>query len=173
VPNGWSAPDLGPADFSLHRTSGRPEDAVKVFLDMRRAAKDSACTEGPEPGVGATAQALVDDLREDPSLQVSTPSPITVNGLQGLVIDVTLAAGTTKTCPFSSGKPTVPLVVDTVAGQGPYWGIGPGERIRLVVLDIPAANNIVVAIDSANGATFDDLVNATMPLIESFSLTPA
>jgi hypothetical protein len=174
VPTGWAVPQVGSgsSDFTLHLNAGPSDDTLKVFFDMRRAAKDTACTEAPEPGVGATAQALVANFRADGDLNVTPPTPIRIGDLQGLVIDVTLAAGTTRTCPFSSGAPSVPLVVDTLTGAGPFWGIGPNEKIRLVILDAPGVTNVVIVVDSAAGGSFDQLVNATMPVLQTLVLSP-
>lgn len=172
LPSGWSAPQVTSQDFRLHLDAGATDDVVPVFFDMRRAAKDAACTEAPEPGVGATAQAIAANLVADRNLRVATPTPIVVNGLSGSVLDVTLAASTTRTCPFSGGKPSIPLVVDTLAGAGAYWGIGPGERIRLVLLDAPANHNVVIAIDSLAGTSYDALVGAAMPIVQSLAFTP-
>ncbi len=178
VPDGWAAPQVAPQvgpsliDFPLHRIGDPADDVVDVFFDIRRAAKDAPCTGGPEPGVGATAQALAADFQSDPNLQVTPPTPIQVGALQGLVVDMTLATNATRTCPFSSGAPTDPLVAGAVAGTPPYWGIGPGEKMRLVILDAPGVNNIVVLVDSAAGGSFDALVNAAMPVIQTLVYSP-
>lgn len=173
VPSGWSVPQVGPdsSDFRLHLDAGPADDVVNVFFNMRRAAKDAACTEAPEPGVGSTAQALVADLTKDRNLHVSSSAPITVGGNSGYVLDLTIAPTATRTCPFASGAPSVPLIVDTIAGSGPFWGVGPAEKIRLVILDAPRETNIVVVIDSLNGASFDQLVGASMPIVQSLTLS--
>jgi hypothetical protein len=172
LPDGWSVPQVTQEDFSLHWKSGPTTDDVKVFFDMRRAAKDAACTEGPEPGVGASAIDIAGSLKADPQLDASQPAAITVGGMRGLVVDVSLAASATRTCPFSDGKRSVPLVVDAIPGAGAFWGVGEGgERIRLVILDA-GTHNIVVAADSADGTSFNDLVNAVMPVVTSFAFQP-
>jgi len=173
VPSGWSVPQVGPdsSDFRLHLDAGPADDVMNVFFNMRRAAKDAACTEAPEPGVGSTAQALVADLTKDRNLHVSSSAPITVGGNSGYVVDLSIAPTATRTCPFSSGAPSVPLVVDTIAGTGPFWGVGPAEKIRLVILDAPRVTNVVVVVDSSKGASFDQLVGASMPVVQSLTLS--
>jgi hypothetical protein len=172
LPTGWSAPQVTQQDFALHLTGGAADDTVRVFFDMRRASKDAACTEAPEPEIPGTAEAIAQDLHADRNLKVDSPAPVFANGLQGQIVDVQLAADVTRTCPFSSGLPSVPLVVDTIAGQGAFWGVGPSERIRLVVLDALRGHNVIVAIDSANGSSFDTLVSATMPIVQSMQFEP-
>jgi hypothetical protein len=157
-----------PGIFTLDPDTGPSEDTVQVFFDMRRAAKDEACTEAPEPSVPPTVEALIADLAADPNLEVSQPSDVAVEGGAGQAIDIALAPGVTKTCPFAEGQPGVPLIVDQHAGEGAFWGVGPDERIRLVALQSERGHNIVVTIDSAGGSSFDALAAATMPIVESF-----
>ena len=172
-PSGWSLQQITPDDFALHLDAGPADDTVRVFFDMRRASKDAACTEAPERGVGFTAQKLGDDIAADKNFRVSAKTPISVNGLHGQILDVVLAAGTTRTCPFSDGKPSVPLIVDAIDGTGPFWGVGPGEEIRLVILDTADHRNIVIVMDAAETASFNDLVAAAMPIVESLSFMPS
>jgi hypothetical protein len=169
LPAGWSSPQVTQRDFTLHRLAGPAGDTMKVFFDMRRASKDTACTEAPEPGVLDSARAIADDLSADPNLVVSSPAPFDEQSGSGLIVDVQLASATTRTCPFSSGQPSVPLIVDMVPGEGAFWGIGPGERIRLVLLDAAGGHNIVVAIDSAGGSSFEALAGEAMPIVRSFA----
>ena len=170
VPDGWSVPSMGNLDFILNPTSGPADDVVRIFFDAHRAAKDAACTEAPEPSVGTTAAALIADLQADRDLLTSTPKPITVGGLSGQYIDVVIGASTQRTCPFASGAPTVPLIVDDIAGEGPFWGIGVAERERLVILDRGDGRNVVIVIDSILGSSFNELAAAAMPVIETFRI---
>lgn len=170
LPAGWSSADLSERDFTLHLDAGPIDDTVKVFTDMRRASKDAACTEDPQAGVGATADLLAQDLIGDPNLVVTQAGSIDLDGRHGRVVDVSLAPGTTRTCPFSNGQPTIPLIVDTIPGQGAFWGIGPDkEKIRLIIVDALPDHNVVIALDSAAGTSFDALVNATMQVVGSFT----
>ncbi len=168
VPDGWSVPTIGNLDFSLGRSEGPVDDGIRVFYDMRVASKDLACTERPEPGVGSTAAEIVADIAANPGLEASVPQPISIGGLDGVVVDVNLASGYVQPCSFTDGVPSIPLVVDTVPGAGPFWGINVGERERLIVLDHPTATNVVFIIDSVGGDSFDSLVGAAMPVLETF-----
>jgi hypothetical protein len=173
VPAGWSTDEGGTLDFSLHWNGGPEKDTVRVFTDMHRAAKDDACTETPDPGVAGTSAAVLADLASDPNLVGAGGQPVHVGGMDGGWIDVAVAAGVRKTCPFSNGVVTVPLIVDALPGEGAYWGIGPGERIRVIALDAGEGHNVVVAVDSAAGSSFDALAAATMPIVQSFAFEPA
>lgn len=169
VPEGWRVPTFGPLDFSLSPVGAATDDTVRVFYDMRVAAQNDACSESPEPGVGSTAAEIFAALGAIPDLERSTPAPITIGGLDGLLMDVSLAPTATRECPFSEGAPTVPLVVDTIPSEGPFWGVARGNRQRIVVLDRPTSNNVVLLIESADGTTFDALVEAAMPVLQTFT----
>ena len=179
VPAGWSVTTLGPLDYSLKPDGVASDDTVRVFFDMYIASKDPACSETPQPGIDPTSRAMIADLVLDPRLQTSIPVSFHVGGLVGQRIDLRMAATNTRTCPFSNGSPTVPILVDDTRHvpqqgkelkNGPFWGVGGTERLRVMVLDRPGGTgNVVFVIDSADGSTFDDLVAKSMPVLESFT----
>ena len=168
VPTGWTL-DEGRA---FRRTDGPIGDVVKFWGSMRIAAKDAACTEAPEPGIGHTAAALVADMDANPGLAATAPRSISVGGLNGQMIDVATAPGWTRPCPFSGGKRSVMLITDVDPASGPFWGVGDRDKIRVIALDIGGGENFVITIDSANGATFESTVAAAMPVIESTAFGP-
>jgi hypothetical protein len=169
VPDGWTAPAYGPLDFALAPADAAAGDWIRVFYDMRVASKDPACPEAGEPGIGATAADIVGDIAANPGIDATTPQPITIGGLEGRMVDLALADGWTATCPFDPTNPAVAYIVDTIPTEGPFWGIGGDNRQRLIVLDHPDVTNVVLLIESADGSTFDALVEAAMPVLESFS----
>ena len=171
LPSGWSLQRVTPDDFALHLDAGPADDTVRC---------SSTCAERRRtpPAQRLRSEAWVSRRRSSvtPSpptiIWVSAKTPISVNGLHGQILDVVLAAGTTRTCPFSDGKPSVPLIVDAIDGTGPL-GVGPGEEIRLVILDTADHRNIVIVMDAAETASFNDLVAAAMPIVESLSFMPS
>lgn len=169
VPDGWAVPEFGPLDFALTPTDAADGDSIRVFYDMRIASKDATCPETQEPGIGATAADIVGDIVANPGIDASAPQPITIGGLEGLTVELALVDGWTATCPFDPTTPTVAYIVDTVPTEGPFWGVGPGNRQRLIVLDRPTLSNVVFLIESADGSTFDALVEAAMPVLQTFS----
>jgi hypothetical protein len=179
LPPGWSVATLGMLDFTLAPVDARPDDGIRVFFDMHIASKDAACTEAPEPGIGTSADALVADFVGDERLLTNTPQDVAIGGLTGKLVDVRIAPTTTKRCPELADGPTVPLIVDDAATylpdhpaptltNGPFWGVDSDDRLRLVILDRPNGGNVVFVINSATGDTFDALVVASMPVIDSF-----
>lgn len=180
VPAGWHVQTFGPLDYSFAPAGVSSDDTVRVFFDMYIASKDATCSETPQPGIDPTARAIVADLVADPRLVTGVPVTTHIGGLDGLRVDVRMAPTYTGTCPFSEGKPTVPVIVDETRRvpqqgseftNGPFWGVGGTERLRLIVLDRPPVGsaNVVFVIDSVDGPTFDDLVAKSMPVLESFT----
>jgi hypothetical protein len=167
VPEGWAVPTLGGLDFSLAPVGAAPDDTVRVFYDMRIASKDADCPERQEPGSGATAADIVGDIAANPGVDASTPESITIGGLEGHMVELTLAEGWTAICPIEPDVPSVALIVDTIPSEGPFWGIRAGLRQRLMVLDRPTLNNVVLLIESADGPAFDALVEAAMPVLQT------
>jgi hypothetical protein len=174
VPSGWRlvAADSFGVDFVPIGTPGTTDgDTIKVFYDMRPASRDDHCQEVPEPGFGSSAHELLSGVASTPGVVATAPqSTDTANG-RAEVIDVTMAPSWTHACPFSGGQPTVPLIVDTITtAEGPFWGLGPREKERLVAFDVEGWSNVVVVIDSINGSTFESLVEQAMPFVRSFDV---
>ncbi len=169
VPEHWLMTETFPRHFGLRPDNFVAEDSIRTWYDMRIAAKDGACSEAPEPGLDHTAADLLADFIARPGLEATTPRPITLGGLGGHWVDLDLADGWTTPCPFTDGVAAVTLFVDdAVPDENAFWGVsGPG-RMRLFVLDDGVASNVLITIDSAGGASFDDLVAAAMPVIETF-----
>ena len=100
------------------------------------------------------------------------PALITIGGLSGFTIDISLSPDWTTPCPFSQGRPTVPLVTDPRAtpGQGLHWTadrVTDGSFARYVILDVPGGGTVLIA--SAGPQSF--MTEAT-PIIESFEFAP-
>jgi len=167
VPPGWSNRFDQPRGYSLGTgdTTG-----LEVQRDLVVARAD--CVEEPEPGVGTTASAMVQALAARPGLATTAPAPITIGGLSGFTIDVTLAADWTTPCPFSEGQPFMATVMDgqAVPGTGLHWGLGPvtdGSFARYIILDLPGGGTVLIA--PGGSPTF---VASAMPVIESFEFAP-
>lgn len=172
LPDGWSSPGQAETYILLRPTAGPLTDIVNVYTDMRRPMKDAACTEAPDPGVKPGAAALIADLAADDQLVVTKPVPVELPGLTGSYIDVRTSPKATRVCPFFDGKVTVPLVVDEIPREGPFWGIAPGGIDRIYAFDTADGHNVVILVESANGETFDALAAATKQVVDSMSFTP-
>jgi hypothetical protein len=171
VPAGWRLTERADYGLAFVPVAGPGGDTVRVFYDMRSASRDDQCLEVPEPGSGPAAHDVISGVASAPGVVATPVQPITVGTLRGEVLDVSMSPSWTHACPFSSGQPTVPLIVDTITtAEGPFWGLGPNEKERLVGFDVPGWSNVIIVVDSAGGVTFDTLAAQAMPFIETFEV---
>jgi hypothetical protein len=140
---------------------------LDVFLNFAVAAED--CEEAAAPGIGLTASDIVGALATRSGLTTGGPVPVTIGGLSGQQIDLSVAPDWTGTCP-QVGTPFVPLVYspDFVS-----WGAAPGERFRIIVLDVAGLPSgmhaaVMIFVYSAEEAAWDDHLSASMAVVESF-----
>jgi hypothetical protein len=133
-----------------------------------------------EPGVGSTARDLATWLANLPGLASTAPAPITIDGYQGLVLDLSVAPTwtTPSSCQFSGPKPMLFTFTDPVplpAGQGVFVRtlIEAGARARYVLLDLGAGHNLLIEVSAPDTTAFYEFASAAMPVLESFQFTPA
>lgn len=126
------------------------------------------CAERAEPGIGAPAQDLATWLTGRRGLVTTEPQPVTIGGLDGFLVDVTLAKRWTTTCPFSEGKPVVPLIIGSGVSQL-YHVIYPGMTVRLYLL---ATEDGIVVIEVAQvpgQGTFTEYLGEVVPILQSIA----
>jgi hypothetical protein len=120
-----------------------------------RLAANVNCTDSEQPGVEHTAAALAAEFAKRPGLTTTTPRPVSVGGLKGLVLGIRLADGWKKTCPYSQGNPVVPLVRGAGTSSGVDHPMGPGLIMRLYLLDLPGSTLAVELSDISGGTHLD------------------
>ena len=146
---------LIPPGFSLGVNSNEPTGDY-ILIATSVVAANADCTESEQPGLGHTAAALAAEFAERPGLTTTTPTPVSVGGLQGLVLDIRMADGWTQTCFYSGGKPAVPLI----RGVGPSSGLDipvcdPGCTTRVYLLDGSGITLAIELVDNAGDAHLD------------------
>lgn len=175
VPAGWSHLPSGD-------TLGRPNDpgsmAINLLLDVAPASQASDCPDAVEPGVGNGAGALADWLTTLPGLVSSPPAPITIGGRDGWMLDLSVDHfWELPECQYFE-KPArvvftfIDPVPDPTAGlsiRGFLEGTG---QSRVILLDVGRGHNLLIEIVAPDMASWDDLVQAAMPIVESMEFTP-
>jgi hypothetical protein len=165
VPAGWRNDADRPTSFEL-RPDGFRNGGLFLFRDVTVASQDEACTRVPEPDVGRTADEFVAWLVAREGLVVTRPVPVSVGGLSGQMVDVSLAQDWTFSCPFAQGIPSIPLFTSLDPG-GVYWAIAGSERMRLYVLRVDDGI-LLIDIDAFIGADFPELLAQAAPVVQSF-----
>jgi hypothetical protein len=168
VPSGFLSDGDSPRFFGLvPGTSGgaQGQTFLNVFRDLSVASGD--CREAPDAGVGNTAGEIVGALAARAGLAVSEPRSVNVGDLSGEQVDIALASGWNSGCPGATG-PFAPLLYE--AGLL-WWGAGPGERFRLIVLDIPGDGGTVsILVYASDEAAWADHEPGWMDIVGSFEL---
>lgn len=141
---------------------------------IRNVGVEATDCSGPADVQTATAADIVDSIVGRPGLDASDPIPVTIGGLAGLQLDVGLASDWTTPCRGGDVTPSAALFALTDSGD--FQAASPGERYRLIFLDVPAApGGGVMLIDVyAQDGDLAGHAGTTTPIIESFEfeLTP-
>jgi len=196
LPDGWansedwlSTARFMPADDYRARMvfTGAPVDQLSVLArPVAAIVAAPACEFHQAPAVGGSVDSLVAWLAGHPDLVTSEPAPITVDGRDGLVMDVDLAPTISEPCREAmGGAPGVPLfadasgidengmyVPDSTVGTWESW-VGytcpacTSDPKRLILLDLDG-QPLLIILDSAEPADQDAFVEEAMPIVDSF-----
>jgi hypothetical protein len=183
VPVGWANSQDWPstikltpsADYALETASGPPNGVlheIYVFTEPAADTQDGTCPDKPDASVAHTVDGLLTWLARQPALATTTPTPITIDGHPGAMIDISLRPSWTRACPGDS-SPSAAILTPAGSPLDP-WGVGirTGEHDRLILLDLGDGHllGITVVDHHAKGQPdrFQALVNASMPVIQSF-----
>jgi hypothetical protein len=150
---------------------GAPENTnINVWSEAVPHVQADQCTQAPEPGVGRTADAIVTWLASLPGLVTSTPTPVTIGGLSGEQIDLSVAPAWTASCDYAStpGLPLVSTFSAPTAGDGFDWNIQGEGHTRIIALDLGDGRAVVINIEAQNQADYDALLPGAMDVVNSF-----
>jgi hypothetical protein len=164
VPDGWTLASDS-ADYLQLRPAGQDVRGIHLFRGVAAASQDPSCPIEAEPGIGSGSTELVEWIRGLDGLVVSSPAMVSIGGLRGVSIDLAIAPGWSRSCPFANGVPTVPLLAEP--GTGLRWVVAGGERLRLYVLDLPAGGTLISDVDDFEGSQIGDLLAAALPIVKS------
>jgi hypothetical protein len=166
LPAGWANGGDSPTDFNLIPAVdyagpvGVPDgDAFYGIYLFARAAATAGCTNHLAPGVGQTPAALATFVASQTGVVATTPTPVTVGGYPGLMLDLRLAPGWTDICPF--------LMDASGAAAAWSFGLGGTERQRLILV-APGGPTVAIFIDDSSPSRFADLVAQAMPIVTTF-----
>lgn len=168
VPDGWTNSEDWPGTFGFV-SQASADTGISLWSDVVIASSDEACTEEPEPGIGRAVAAMTAWLTAAPGIVASAPVDVSIGGLPGTMLDVSLDPAWTRTCPESGGRPSRAIFTDSVAGDGLHWGLGPDAHVRLFLLDLGDGRTLVVDIESETKANYDALLGEATSIVESFT----
>jgi hypothetical protein len=163
LPTGWIVSASGLLSFHTEAEHG-----MIVDLDANQLVMAETCEMGPEPGVGRSAVAFVNAIAERPGLTVSAVSSVEISGLTGRQIDVTLDASVGPTCSNPEAS-FVPLLGYALGAEWHFVGVFPDEHMRIIVLDVPDGQNILINITAPDGPTFERHIADAMTIVGKLS----
>jgi hypothetical protein len=175
VPGAWANPEDSPETYVLQPLDAPENARISLSTDVVPHSQSEPCAEAFEPGVGRTPSAIADWLATLPGLVVTAPAPITVGGLSGVMLDLSVAPGWTLTCQSSQGGPHISTFTDSNPGTGsdfpwagPDWTVAGEEKARYILLDIGDGRALLIDVDAPDEATWDSLILEAMSVIETF-----
>jgi len=172
VPVGWANSDDWPSMYTIMRGTSYSAGGVNegevapdtiTLLARPSAASLDSCADAAAAGVGTDRAALTAWLVAHPGLSVSERPAIAIDGLQASVLDLAVADDWTETCDTAKPFVAAPVFIGDY-----HWALAKGDRMRVILVDLPAGNTVAITIDVEDAATFDALVAETMPIVETF-----
>src|SRR5258706_2728590 len=168
VPDGWSNQIDGPDGYSLAR-QGAPEGEILLFSTAMADSQALGCPGTIEPGIGHTAAALATWLTTLPGVVATTPEAVSVGGLSGFSVDLSIRPSWTQTCPYSGGKPDVAMFTHADSVNKFDWGLTAGGAMRLFLLDLPDGRTTLIDVEAQDRAAWDALISDATPVIGTFA----
>jgi hypothetical protein len=171
VPAGWTNVIDGPDGFGLAR-QGAPDAAILLSSTAIADSQAPGCPGTVEPGIGRTAAALASWLTTLPGVDATTPATVTVGGLDGVTLDVSIKPTWTQTCPYSGGKPYIAMFTNGDPVNNYDWGLAAGGAARLFLLDLPDGRATLIDVEAPDQATWEALITDAMPVVATFEFHP-
>ena len=174
VPAGWANTADFPDGISFAQQDAPENTGIYVWSNVVPHSQADMCTTTPEPGVGRDAAAIATWLTTLPGLVTTEPAAVTIGGLSGLMVELSVAPTWTATCPYAAtpGQPLVSTFSAPTAGDGIDWNIQAEGRTRVILLDLPDGHALVIDIEGQNKADYDALLPEAMQVVNSFVLNP-
>ncbi len=162
VPGGWENAQDRSGNFVLQKTGD-----VRYLAVYQNVKAPAECEDVPAPGVGTSVEELTEWYTTHPGLVVTEPVEVTVGGLTGVFLDISLDPSWDVTCEFSEGRPVVPFLLKDDPMSYAHHVILPGFEERLYILEWFGGN---VAIEvGPEGGPLDDYLSEVLPIIDSMS----
>jgi hypothetical protein len=138
VPAGWKNYEDTPGNFllvpprgNLPGVNGGTSDFIGIYSSV---AAPKGCEDGTAPGILATPVGYRGWAAHQPGFRNPRFRSVSVGGPSGIVADLRLARGWTKTCIYSDGLPVQPLITGLGVSALDH-NVLPGQVTRLYLLD--------------------------------------
>ena len=158
----WQALVDDPDDFFMEYRAS-PRGNLGAF--RTNVVYSGPCDDSPTQRIEGGSDALLTWLEENPHLESVNPLPRVVDGITGIQIDVT-ARERPEPCPDGAGVYLIPLANSEYSVR-----LRPGEKFRLVVVDLPGGT---VTFDvSAPAGSYQDFLAEADAVLDSVDFVDA
>ena len=172
VPQGWINVDDWPGYFTLSPAIAPEGALIFVATDAVISNQAEACSEIQDLTLGTSAAEITTWLSTADGILASEVLPVTIGGLEGFSIDISLKQGWTETCPWSDGRPVRALLADSGPAEGFAWAMEKDHSARLIFLDVEDGRAMLIKVETPNLADFGGNASKAAPVINSFVFTP-
>jgi hypothetical protein len=171
VPDGWTNSEDCLGCYLLAKQGAPESTGIFLFDDVVAHVQGARmCQALNEPGVGRKPADLATWLTTLPGLDATPPTPVTIGGLAGYTLDISVAPAWTRQCPYSNGQPMVSLWsdADPADHDGFDWGIGGDAKMRVFLLDLGDGRTLLVDVEGRK-VDYEALLPEAMAVINSFT----
>jgi hypothetical protein len=170
VPDGWAGGAMKNGLFGLRRPTGSDSAGITLISNAYASDQVAPCNvNGGAVGVGRTPEDLTNWLRTLPGLVVSAPTEVTIGGLRGITVDLSMAPDWTPTC--DAGLYTFSLS----GSDGGDWSnrlrLTGTTRARYILLDRGDGSSLVIEIE-APAADWDTFLKNVQPVLDGLEFIP-
>lgn len=167
VPDGWTNDEDLPGNFLIFMEQDPQDGALGgsylgIFQNVRAPAVN--CDEVPQDGVGTTAKELVAWYQTVPGLIVSEPQHVTVGGLSGIQIDLSIEPGA-NTCRFDIYNGLPAIIGNGVSSL--YHVVLNELDLRLVILDWHKGNVTLEITNLKKQHSAEEFRTILQPILDS------
>ena len=153
-PTGVYCPDPGP---NWGESCRHHDNLIAVAADRALGFDARDCEGLAKAGSPGSVDGMVAALQADARFDVNVRGPVTVGGLHGQRLFVSLVKSWTGTCKWSDGKPSA-LFLTAAHPPGPFVGLGLWEELDVTLLDSPSGI-LSILIDSSYRGSALGVVN--------------
>ena len=163
VDEGWQAGPAGPGPIFMLLRPDEPGAVVSVTRFDGAVFVDS-CDQTSMTEVEVTVPRFMTVIAGNPYLNPGTPTPVEVDGFEGLSLDLATPAYTECQEEF------LLLWALPVSDGGEFVQVA-DQQSRFIALDVDG-DVVVVAIESLPGVPFGELLEASLELVDSMTIEP-
>jgi len=164
-PTSWEVVEDATDAFFLAAPSGTSTgQGIYILRGAAIPALDTGCTARPDPARGDAVLDFVDYVAAHPNYERSQTHDVTIGGLSGVTLDLTLVGSLEAPCQYVNGS----MFLAQGVGEGwSSWGLSSGEYQRVAFLDDGADGTIVVIVNARGQTKFDLMTADAAPIIDS------